>query len=296
VAQHYDATFKQLVEAHPSDWIALVGLPPGTEVAAVEAELSSITAAADKVIRVGGPAPYIAHLEFQAGPDPDLDRRVLMYNVLLRWRHNLPVRSVVLLLQPKAMTPRLVGGVTDVDHADWRLEFRYRAIRAWEQPTALFMGGGIGTLPLAPVTLPPAAEEQLAGVLEAIADRLRREAKPEEAKELWAATHFLSGLRHDVELVERLMKGVWSMDLEESVTYQAAVARGVTKGRELGRVEGRVEEARKALLLVGRRRFGEPDSAALARLEQINDADRLEALIDRLLIAADWHNLLADER
>ena len=70
-----------------------------------------------------------------------------------------------------------------------------------------------------------------------------------EAKELWAATHFLSGLRHDLELVERLMKGVWNVDLEESVTYQAAVVRGVTKGRE----QGRVEEARKAVLLVGRR-------------------------------------------
>ena len=115
MAKQYDATFKQLVEVHPLDWIALAGLPSSPDVAVVEAELSSITAAADKVIRVGGSAPYIAHLEFQAGPDPDLDRRLLLYNVLLRWRHNLPVRSVVLLLQPKAMTPRLVCGVTDVD-------------------------------------------------------------------------------------------------------------------------------------------------------------------------------------
>jgi hypothetical protein len=87
------------------------------------------------------------------------------------------------------------------------------------------------------------------------------------------------------------MKGVWNVDLEESVTYQAAVARGVTKGRELGRVE----EGRKALLLVGRRRFGEPGPAALERLERITDAGRLEALIDRLLIAANWQELLADE-
>jgi predicted transposase YdaD len=287
VAKRYDATFKQLVEAHPADWIAFVGLPPGTDLAVVEAELSSITAAADKVIRVGGPAPYIAHLEFQAGPDPDIDRRVLLYNVLLRWRHNLPVRSIVLLLQPKAMTPHLAGGVTDVDAPDWLLEFRFRIIRVWEQPTALFMSGPIGTLPLAPVTLQAGSEQTLAGVLERIAERVRREAGINEARELWAATLFLSGLRHDLEIVERLMKGVWNVDLEESVTYQAAVARGVTKGR--------LEEARRAVLLVGRRRFGEPPPFELAKLERITDAERLETLLDRLLITANWQELLADE-
>lgn len=295
MAKQYDATFKHLVELHPADWLAYTGLPPGTAVGTVEAELSSITAAADKVLRVEGPVPYLAHLEFQSGPDPDLDRRVLFYNVLLRYRHDLPVRSVVLLLHPKARTPRLAGGVRDVTDPACRLDFSYRLIRVWEQPPDLFLTGGIGILPLAPVPMPGASEEQLVGVYERIADRLRRETSFEQARELWAATQFLSGLRHDLGAVERLMKGVWNMDLEESVTYQAAVARGVAKGREIGREIGRVEERRKTVLHIGRRRFGEPTPSVVSHLEQIADPARLEELIDRALGASGWQELLADQ-
>src|SRR5205085_5556182 len=120
--------------------------------------------------------PYVAHFEFQAGPDPDLDGRVLLYNVLLRRRHGLPVRSVVLLLHPKARTPHLAGGVRDVSDPDGRLEFTYRLIRVWEQPAELFLNGRLGTIPMTPVALPTASEEQLSGAFEQIAIRLQREA------------------------------------------------------------------------------------------------------------------------
>ena len=113
MARQYDAATKYLVEAHPSDWLTLAGLPSAGSLEVVNADLASITAAADKVIRVGGPAPYVAHLEFQSGADAGLDRRVLAYNVMLGWRHRLPVRSVIMLLRPQAGGPSVTGHVRE---------------------------------------------------------------------------------------------------------------------------------------------------------------------------------------
>lgn len=52
MAKRFDSTTKQLVEEHPADWLALAGLPSWPPAEVVDADLSSFTHAADKLIRV----------------------------------------------------------------------------------------------------------------------------------------------------------------------------------------------------------------------------------------------------
>ncbi len=68
--------------------------------------------------------------------------------------------------------------------------------------------------------------------------------------------------------------------MKESVTYQAILE------------EGEANEARKILLLLGRRRFGEPSSEAVAALDGVTDVQKLEELAVRLLQATSWQELL----
>ena len=104
------------------------------------------------VLRVVGPPPYLAHLEFQAGYDPEMSRRLLRYNVLLHYRHGLPVQSVVVLLRREADGPAITGALRyDAPNTDGSLDFRYRIARVWEHPVADVLSGGLGTLPLAPL-------------------------------------------------------------------------------------------------------------------------------------------------
>jgi hypothetical protein len=56
--------------------------------------------------------------------------------------------------------------------------------------------------------------------------------------------------------------------------------------------EGEEIRAKKVILQLGRQRFGPPDEAITARLSGITDLDRLDRLIDRLLTAAGWQDLL----
>src|SRR3954454_10107308 len=78
----------------------------------------------------------------------------------------------------------------------------------------------------------------------------------------------------------RLMKG--NPNMKESTACQAILE------------EGRIEADRKTLLRQGARRFGATDAATRARVEALSDEARLEVLLDRVLDASSWDDLLGD--
>jgi predicted transposase YdaD len=80
--------------------------------------------------------------------------------------------------------------------------------------------------------------------------------------------------------------------MEESVTYQEIVEKGLARGRVEGRAEGSLEEARQFLLRLGRKRFGPPDAAMLDALGAIAEVARLEELGERLLDTGSWQELV----
>lgn len=75
-ARPFDATLKHLVELDPAAWLAYLGLTAGPA-DVIDADLSTVLAEADKVIRVGGPSPGLVQLEFQASYDRTLGERLL---------------------------------------------------------------------------------------------------------------------------------------------------------------------------------------------------------------------------
>ena len=143
------------------------------------------------------------------------------------------------------------------------------------------MTGGLGTLPLAPISAVTAGE--LPGILERMERRLRQREARHLAGQLWAATYLLLGLRHSPALAQALLQGVRSK--KESSTYQAIV--------QEGRVEGAIEEARKLLVQLGRKQLGRPNARTQAALEKTSDLGRLEALIERIGTVESWQALLA---
>jgi predicted transposase YdaD len=286
VPKPFDATTKHLVEARPAAWLEYAGLPRA-DVDVIDADLSTVTADADRVLRVNAPAPWLAHLEFQAGYDRDLGERTLQYNVLLHRRHGLPVQSVVLLLRPEADGPEMTGVVQHrLPWGDLYHEFRYQVVRAWQKPVEAVLSGGLGTLPLAPLS--DVSRAALPGVIDRMKERIRREAPPDEAGLLWTATYVLMGLRYPENVTEQLLQGV--RDMKESVTYQAILA----EGRAEGLAQGRAAEARAILLRIGGKRFGPPSAQTRAAIEGVTSVERLELLTERLLDVESWDELLAE--
>ena len=68
--------------------------------------------------------------------------------------------------------------------------------------------------------------------------------------------------------------------MKDSVTYQAIVE------------EGEIKASQEVLLKLGGKRFGAASETITLAIRSITDLDRLEALIDRLLDASSWQQLL----
>jgi predicted transposase YdaD len=294
----YDAAAKHLFERDPAAWLRYVGL-----------------AEADKVVRMGGGEPSLAHVEVQVTYDPAMPVRLLRYCALLHHRHGLPVASVLILLRPEADGPALTGSLALSRAGVPYLTFEYQVVRVWERPVEALLAGEIATLPLAPLADVDAQEAP--AVLRRMQARLAREATHAEAADIWQTVYLLAGLRYEREVTD-MIKSL-GRALRESRTYQEilreglaegrekglaeglaegrekGLAEGLAEGREKGRAEGRAEGERLALLRLGSRRLGAPDRRVAAAIDGLADLGRIERMIDRVLDARDWDDLLATE-
>jgi len=156
--RRFDASLKSLLEDSPADWPRLLGIPE-TDVTVIDADVSTVTGAADKVLRLGGQTPSILHLDFQSGPDASKPCDLNVYNSVLEKRHDLLVRSVLILLSPRAELT-VVNGIYERGFSGVQpyRTFLYEILRVWKLPVAALLSSGLGTLPLAPISAVNAAE------------------------------------------------------------------------------------------------------------------------------------------
>jgi predicted transposase YdaD len=283
----YDPTLKDLVETVPEDWLALVDVPPAP-VEVIDADIATVSGAADKVLRVRSDPEWLLHLEFHAGHDgATLPPLVLARNALLGYRHGLGVRSVVVVLRREADSPQLNERFArPMPHRPAPYNpFEYEVRRVWEMDPEALLSGGVGMLPLAPIS--NVTESELPGIIRRMEERFTtRRVRRKSREALWDATYILLGLRYSAAIAQQLLQGVKGM--KESATYQAILEEGEARGR----TEGRVQEAREILVELGTAQFGSPDAPTLAYLQAITEEPRLRAMIGKLRTATSWADLL----
>ena len=273
----FDASLRHLLEGYPESWLVWLGLPVDGPVHPVDSDLSTVLAEVDKVLRVDGASPWLAHFEPQASRDSELPLRLLQYHALLSRRHMLPIETTVVLLRPAADGPELSGRLEQVGPTgELTFAFRYRVVRLWERPVEELLGGGLGVLPLAPLAAMEPVD--LPRVIQRLGARLSSQADLAVANDVWGATLLLLGLRYDdAEIKDLVRRMSW---VRESSTYRVI------------HEEGRVSEARRVVLEFGTEKFGPPDAAAIGRLESLDDLDALQRLIRRAWTASSWQELL----
>jgi hypothetical protein len=274
----YDPTLKTLVEASPADWLPLLGLPR-KRVTVEDTDLATVVSGAvDKVLRVHAQPEYLVHFDFQSGHDSSmLPPRLRLYNSVLDYRHDRMVLSVAVVLRPEADSPQLTGSFERGFAGQEPVAIlRYRVIRVWQLPVEQLLKGGVGTLPLAPIS--NVNEARVPDVIRRMKERLSRERRKQLAKDMWAATYVLLGLRYTDAFANLLFQEVLGM--EESTTYQA-IAR-----------KERLAEARHILLRLGGKRFGPVDDTTAASLNAIDDIQQLEELSERVYDVANWQELI----
>lgn len=280
MSHQFDSTMKELVETHAADFVSIFGLPADSPPTALNIDLSTLTAATDVTLGFGDPLTVIADLNFQSGPDPQLESRLLIYNAALRHRYRAPVRSLLILLRPGADHSRLTGHFAYATGSS-RVEFRYETIRMGQLPPEPFLTGGLGLLPLAtlcqlPSNVPMA--EAMTQIVAEIDRRLIAETERHRAVRLMSAAFILSGLRVEREALSSIFEGVRVM--HESSAFELLD-------------EWEARGAHRIILRQARKRFGAPPAADEALLRSFTDVDRLERISDAISTAESWAELLA---
>jgi hypothetical protein len=281
VSHPFDATLKDILGQNAADLAPVLHLPTDLPYRTLNIDLSTVSAATDVAFGFGDPLEQIVDVNFQAGPDPRVDARLLLYNAAYHHHHPVPVRSVLVLLRPAADLSRLTGRLAFQAGAGG-VEFHYEVIRLWRRALGPFLTGGLRLLPLAPLCELPAdvpLEQALREVVHQIDRRLVLEAPYPQAVKLMTATFVLAGMRVGRQALGEVFRGVKLMF--ESSAF------------DLYEEKGRVEASHRLLLRQGRKRFGEPVEAAETALRAIRDLDRLERLADAVLTAQSWQELLA---
>ena len=278
----FDATMKDLIESDPVAWSALGSDRPARRVTVEDGDVSSVSAAADKVLRVEDDAGVWLHdLEPESGHAGEAPDKLFLYSTLLAHRHKLPVCSTLLLLRPEANATAATGELRRFRPGETEpyLTFRYRVVRVWEEPMDRFLNGPMGTLPLAVLT--DEAKTDLEGTMKRIGERLRGVANSAVVERLEVGTFILLGMRHTKERIAELRKGIAMVDLRESSFYQ------------LIHEEGELAAARRMILSIGRRKFGAIPPEIATTLGNITEQAKLEELADRLIDVSSWKDLLA---
>jgi hypothetical protein len=278
MSKPFDATLKELVTSYPVDWLTQLGVPITAPPEVLTADLSTVSAAADTLIKVGD---LVVHIDLESGPDDFLARRMLLYNVLAHHHTGLPVRTIVVLLRSNAVGS---GPPDRVEYSpqpgSCELRFRFETLRAWELPAEDMLKAGVGFLPLAVLGKPPAGksrEQALPEVVERIAERAELEAKPDAGKLLTSA-YILSSMHVQPAIARGIFNKVIAM--QESGTYQLILE------------EGAVKHTRQLILRLGRKQLGEPTDKQKNKLDTIEDLGRLDRIAEQILTAKNWDTLL----
>ena len=292
----FDVLMKSLVEESPAAWLRFAGanaiaaeLLEDIDILALDTDLATVTTSCDKVFRITFPFPKLIHLEFESD-GKNVPKRVHRYHVLIDYKYDLPVQSVVFLLRKEADRPDITGVVERFREDGSRyLYFEYDVIRIWQIPLEEILTGDIAILPLAPVSSVP--KSQIKQVLRRMEERVREELSPEDQSLFWTNTFLVMGLRYDQDLSRKLLEG--AIGMTNSTTYMSIIEEGKEIGREIGKAEGEVRGLKIAVLRIGEKRLGAPSVEIKAQLESIISPEKIQDLTDRILFVDTWAELLS---
>jgi hypothetical protein len=278
----FDAVSKYILDTGPRAWLALTGRATSAQLTAVDSDLSTVTANADKFFCVEENPPWLVNFEPFSSRDANAPKRICLYSILGLTKLDLPIFTVVILLSRRAEMPEWTGEFSAKLPGDSSpyLNFQYSVVRVWELAPELLLEGGIATLALAPISR--VSKNEVPAVLKEVLDRVDVEVPFSERRNYRAAIGTLMGLVHDADFVKGLFKDF--SEMRESSVAQIWLEEGREEGREEGIFLGEVKAKHDDLLLVLSTRFGEVGFDVTRQLETITDAKQLTTLM-RLAIS-----------
>ena len=301
----WDSTLKRLIHVNPNEFVQWL-IPNATYLSEQPSELESLQREVDILLQVMmNGQRMLLHIEFQTYNDRDMAERLLLYNVLARNAHKLPVFSCVIYLLKDGVVPQSPFRITFPD-GELIHEFRFESIEIGQlTPDDILNIDSITLLPLLPLTQGGASREVIDRMFTKLKEQREAEAQVTELETIgytlasfvlqkksavdqeWLIRRFRE--MHDIFRDTPIFQEILREGMEEGIGQgikrgieqgrEEGIGQGIKQGREQGIEQGRLEAARHILYMLTERRF--PDLAALAQEQaaKIQDMTTLDKLI-----------------
>ena len=279
----WDSTLKRLIHVNPPAFVQWL-IPNAVFLGEQPSELESLKREVDVLLEVMiDRQRMLLHIEFQTYNDTTMAERLLLYNVLARNVHKLPVFSCVIYLLKDGPVQQSPLRIAFPDGTTIH-EFHFESIEIGQlAPDNILNTGFVALIPLLPLTQGGASRE----VIERMFVELKKQREAEtQITELEVIGYTLASFvlqKKNLVDQEWLIRRFQEMHdiLRDTPIFQEILREGREQGIEQGIEQGRLEAARHILLILTEKRF--PDLAPLAQEQAAKIQD--VSVIDNVIIA-----------
>jgi len=280
----WDNKFKRLFARYPEDfarWLADAEL-----LEELNPHLPGRNIDADALMRARRrEREILVHIECQRRVErTKTGRRMWEYNVMATVKYHLPVLSYVLYLKREE---RIAASPYEIKLSDDEVihRFHFASIELYNISTEeLRQHGGLGALPLLPLTRDGARREVVDDVIRGV----QQQVQPKDRDDLLGISLAFASLAFEREEDQLwLVRRFAMLDdiLNETPFVKYLEQRGEARGEARGEQHGREIAFKEALLSILSARFPELVSVAQERLENLKDTEVLNKLIVQISVA-----------
>jgi len=303
--QSWDSTLKWLIRVNPTGFVQWL-IPGAVFVKEQPSSLQSQEREVDALLEVTmNGVRMLLHIEFQTYNDVTMAERLLLYNVLARSVHGVPVWSCVIYLLKDGMVRQSPLRIALPDGQTVH-EFHFESIEIGQlSPDDILNMNNIALIPLMPLTNDGANRD---GLLRMFAELKKRGVQTEtQTNDLELIGYTLASLvllrknkKTDLEWLIRRFREMHDI-LRDTPIYQEilreglaegieqgigrGIEQGIERGIEQGRFEGKLDAFRHVLLIWTEKRFPSLITLAQERVARIQDTQVLDDMITEMSVA-----------
>lgn len=288
--QPYDSLLKSLLEGHERELLPYF-FSEAIYLDTLDIEVHRTTLRVDRVYKILYEGQeHILHLEFESGPDDDMDRRLLDYHAYLYRKYGLPVISVIIY---PFRTTMATSPLRELSGAREILTFHFHVLPLWQLRAEQYVHAHEVLM----YALLPAMEGANATLLGKAIDEMIEYYQGKEAQ-LGQELRWLGIILRRADIVpledkqvieERL--NMYDDLIERDPKMQRiraeSRAQGIAEGEARGELKGRAEGLQEALVTTVRVRFPSLTDLAQRKVKRVKKPEALTLLLEQVTAAPD---------
>lgn len=273
----YDKAGKDLIEAFEEQIIEYVIKSKPEKIETLDRELNLPDRRIDSVFKINN--EYVLNIEFQTEYEDNIEFRMLLYNVLLKVKYNLPVRTIIIYLTKK--NENKIKDFYLNKCFDTSIDFKFEVIKVWELNSDEILNKNIyGMYPLLALSR---KDESLTKM---IYDKIiKADITDDKRESLIKVLSTLLNLIYKGENIKNMLPVEKLEGLFDKIKTEAkseGKAEGMAEGLKEGRLDGKIIEAKNLLIRLLNKKFKQIPKNLNKKINECQNAEILENIIENI--------------